>query len=117
MKVKVLMVVLMAVVSAAAGFWGGRELARRSAAKAADQAARECAAQIVAVRGQAVSWADAIAKGQGEAVLRAFVSGISPAILTDRRESLEISAISLLRVPGVAGIHLCLLYTSPSPRD
>lgn len=70
-----------------------------------------------ALRGAAERWADSVARAQGEVVLRAFAAGISPAVLAGRREGIEIAAVSLLHVPGIAGIHVlgldgAVLYSS-----
>ena len=117
MKGKAIVVLLVALLAGAGGFWGARELERRrcAAEKAELEAVQSQALRVV--RAAAETWAEAISRRQAEAVLRAFVSGISPSIQTDRRESLAISSTSLLRVPGVEGIHLLrpdgeILYSS-----
>lgn len=114
---KTILIGLLAVASLVAGFFGGREVARRSADDEATKVAEAHAMEVAGLKNDAVAWATAVAKGEGEAILRAFVAGISPSILAERREGLEISAISLLRVAGVEGIHLLhpdgkVLYSS-----
>ena len=69
------------------------------------------------LRAASEEWADAVARAQGEVVLRAFAAGISPAVLAGRREGVEIAAVSLLHVRGIAGIHVlgldgAVLYSS-----
>ncbi len=103
---KILGIVILAVIALGAGFWGGQSFTNRRATEQSAQVAEQHAAELLALRGQATSWANALSESQGEAVLRAFVSGIAPALRSERRESLELSALSLLRVPGVAGIHV-----------
>lgn len=115
--IKKIFIGLLALVSLIAGYFGGRELARSSAADEATQAAEAHALEVAGLKNDAVAWATAVSKGEGEAILRAFVAGISPSLLAERREGLEISAIGLLRVAGVEGIHLLhpdgkVLYSS-----
>lgn len=117
MKTKILGYLLIAALAAGAGAWFAQKLADRRAATEAARAAEIHQAELAQIRGQAVAWADQIARDQGRAVLRSFAAGITPDILTGRRESLEISAVGLLRVTGVKGVHLLgpeglLLYSS-----
>lgn len=105
----VLVIVTVAVLSMtllAAAFQAGRllEVRRCEARQLATAAAHEEA--TAALRGAAGSWADALVTREGEVVLRAFAAGIAPSIRAERRESLEVAAVSLLRVPGVEGIHV-----------
>ncbi len=72
-------------------------------AQAAQQGRDEEAA---ALRDAAAKWADAIAMTEGESLLRAFVAGIGPAVIAKRHETVELAAVSLLRIPGVAGVHV-----------
>ncbi len=73
--------------------------------------------KIAELRAAAERWADSVARTQGETIVRAFAAGISPAVLAGRREGVEIAAVSLLHVPGIAGIHVLgldgtVLYSS-----
>ena len=61
------------------------------------------------VRAEADAQVDAMARAQGEIVLQAFAAGISPAVLAGRRDGVEIAAVSMLHVPGIAGIHVLAL--------
>ncbi len=116
-KTKAFLILLLVLAAAAGGFWGARELERRRCAKEKAELRVLQSQALRAVRTEAESWADAIARRQAEAVLRAFVAGVFPSILADRREGLTISSTSLLRVPGVEGIHVLrpdgeILYSS-----
>jgi len=62
--------------------------------------------EVADARGAADAQVDAIARTQGEVVLRAFAAGISQGVLAGRREGIEIAATSLLHVPGIAGVHV-----------
>lgn len=69
------------------------------------------------LRAAAEQWADSMARAQGEVVIRTFAAGISPTVLAGRHEGVEIAAVSLLHVPGIAGIHVlgmdgAVLYSS-----
>lgn len=88
------------------GFFAGREVEHRRGLGEAGEVAQGHSRELLILRGEAADWAKAMSLAQGEALLRAFVAGISPAILAERRESLEISAVSLLRVTGVSGVHI-----------
>jgi hypothetical protein len=61
------------------------------------------------VRRESESRVDAMARTQGEIVLQAFAAGISPSVLADRRDAVEIAAVGMLHVPGVAGVHVLAL--------
>ncbi|PKN12559.1 MAG: hypothetical protein CVU69_07215 [Deltaproteobacteria bacterium HGW-Deltaproteobacteria-4] len=106
MKSKVLSYVLVALVCIAAGAAAGWYFEHGRSVKEATAAAELHRAQLTTLRGEATQWAETLAGRQAEAVLWSFVSGITPSILTGRRESIEISAVSLLRIPGVEGIHV-----------
>lgn len=88
------------------GFLAGREVEHRRSVGEAGEVAEGHSREMLLVRGEAANWATAMSRAQGEALLRAFVSGVSPAILAERRDSLEMSAVSLLRVTGVSGVHI-----------
>ena len=106
MLIRRLLIVIVALATAVAGFLLARNLERSRAAKESAALTATYQAELVATKGAGRNWAEAIATRQGEAILRAFVAGITPSLLAERRESLEISAVSLLRVPGVDGIHV-----------
>lgn len=103
---KGILAILLAIATAVGGFLAARHFERQRCADETVALVAEHDAAITKLKSSAEGWAEAVAKRQGEAVINAFVSGISPSILAERRESLEISAVSLLRVPGVEGIHL-----------
>ncbi len=49
---------------------------------------------------------DALARTHGEILLQAFAAGITPQVVAGRHEGIEQAAVSLLHVPGIAGIHV-----------
>lgn len=117
MKTKVIGVFILAALSALAGFWGGREVERRRATREARTVADAHRAEVAALRSGALAWADELALREGEAAIQAFVAGVAPAIRTERHENLETSALSLLRIDGITGVHVVaadgrVLYSS-----
>ena len=66
-------------------------------------------AETARVRADADARVDSMARTQGEIVLQAFAAGISQAVLAGRREGVEIAAVNMLHVPGIAGIHVLAL--------
>jgi hypothetical protein len=83
-------------------------------ARATEQQQRR---EVATLRADAERWADTGARNSAESLLRTFVAGISPEVLTRRRESVEQTAMALLRVSGVTGIHVLgsdseILYSS-----
>lgn len=79
---------------------------------------RETAARSEAgVREQAERWATAVARKGAEGIFRGFLAGIQPALLAEQHESLRLAAVGLLRVEGVAALHILrpdstVLYSS-----
>jgi hypothetical protein len=65
--------------------------------------------EMARLRNELDTRVDSMARTQGEIVLQAFAAGISPAVLAGRREGVEIAAVSMLHVPGIAGIHVLAL--------
>ncbi len=110
MKNRTVLLVVAAVVllalCVAAGVQAGLFLERRRCNEKELAAAETHRQETGKLRREALIWADALATHEAQAVLRSFVSGIGPAVRTGRRESLEMSAVSLLRVAGVEGIHI-----------
>lgn len=91
-----------ALVCIALGFVLAQQYERNRSAKEMRALEEQQAAEIERVRSEV----DAIARTQGQIVLRAFAAGVSPSVLAGRRESVEIAAVDLLVVPGIAGIHV-----------
>lgn len=106
MSVKNIILGLLGLVLLLGGWFAGLQLQQRRCASQALEVSQGHSQEILQARGEAAEWASSLARAQGEALLRAFVSGISPAILTGRMESLEIASSSLLRVTGISGIHI-----------
>lgn len=106
MKGKILVFSIAAVVFIVAGVMIGRYFEMRRSAEQAAATEEIHSAQLTTIRGEATQWAGTLAGQQAEVVLRSFVSGITPSILAERRESVELSAVGLLRIPGVDGIHV-----------
>lgn len=67
---------------------------------------RQCETRLGALRSEADAVEDELASGRAEAVFRAYSAGIHAAVLASRKESLELSVEELVRLPGVAFIHL-----------
>jgi hypothetical protein len=106
MRSRAILYGLAAAVFIAAGVLGGWYFEHRRCVKETKVAAELHGEQLKTLRADAAQWAGTLASSQAEAVLRSFVAGIAPSILAERRESVEMSAVSLLRIPGVEGIHV-----------
>lgn len=106
MNAKVVGLIVAGIAVLALGIFGGLRWERANCDEELARASTRHGEEMTAAKAEAERWADTIATRQGEAMLRAFVSGVTPAVLADRIDSLGISSTSLLRVPGVAGIHL-----------
>lgn len=106
MQKKMLVPALIGLACLVVGILIGSYFQGRRCSREAKAAAAAHEAELGTARTEAERWAEALATRQGEAVLKSFVSGIAPSILSERRESLELSAVSLLREPGVEGIHV-----------
>lgn len=106
MAIRRVLLIAAAIAFAAAGFLIAQHVERALAAERATTAQQAFHAHEEALRAAAQKWADEVSMTEGKAVLQAFVAGIAPAVLAQRRDSVELSAASLLRVPGVAGIHV-----------
>lgn len=63
-------------------------------------------AELAQTRSDAEARVDAMARTQGETLAQAFTAGISQAVLSGRREGVEIASVNLLHVPGIAGVHV-----------
>lgn len=108
---------LLAALLAAGSFLLGSTIAQRRAGALATEAAAAHAAELGAARMEGQRLADTIARGQAEAVLRAFAAGITPSLLAERHDSVEIAAVGLLRIAGVLAIDVfqpdgTVLYSS-----
>lgn len=106
MKKKMLVVLVLMVIGAVGGFFGTRYLERQRCTKEIDQITLKHNDELVLVSREAENWVNLLAIQQGETILRAFTAGISPLVLAERKEGIELSSVSLLRVIGVAGIHI-----------
>jgi hypothetical protein len=95
-----------ALVLIAIGFVLAQQYERNRSEKRIQEMRQALDQEVAEARGATDAQVDAIARTQGEVVLRAFASGISQAVLAGRRESVEIAAVSLLHVPGISGIHI-----------
>ena len=117
MSTKKVLLSIGALVCAAVGFFAAQQIDRvhlDSRLEAERQRGNE---QASALRSAAEKWSTALVNTEGASVLRAFVAGIAPAVMAQRKESLEFAAVSLLRIQGVAGIHVLatdgsVLYSS-----
>jgi hypothetical protein len=116
-NIKKVLLVAAALACVALGFFAARQIERMRYADRVGSMQEQHDRQLTELRAAGEQWADAVAREQGAAVLRAFVAGISPAVLAGRREGIELAAVSLLHVPGIAGIHVlgldgAVLYSS-----
>jgi len=106
MSVKGILYGVGALACAAIGFVAAQQLDRARYEKSSEEARIAAEARLNTALG-----------AQGEAVLRAFVAGVAPAVAAKRRETMELAALSMLRIQGVAGVHLLgvkgdVLYSS-----
>jgi hypothetical protein len=67
---------------------------------------RQCETILGTLRAEADAVEDDLVSGRAEGVFRAYSAGIHAAVLASRKESLELSVEELVRLPGVAFIHL-----------
>ena len=67
---------------------------------------RQCETRLGTLRAEADALEDELVSGRAEGVFRAYSAGIHAAVLASRKESLELSVEELVRLPGVAFIHL-----------
>ena len=93
----------------ACGFLIAQQVERNRSEARIDAMQQQQNQELEHVRRQADTRVDAMARAQGEIVLRAFAAGISPSVLADRRDAVEIAAVGMLHVPGIAGIHVLAL--------
>lgn len=98
-----------ALICIAVGFVLAQQFERSRAAQRIEALQAQQLQERARAEGEAEARVDAIARTQGAVVLQAFAAGISSAVMTGRREGVEIAAVSLLHVPGVAGIHVLAL--------
>ncbi len=111
-----LTLILALATAAGAGYaiwkWQDRAWGARLAA-----AEEKAAGEQAQLRQEAESWAGAVARRSAIGTFRGFLAGINPALLAERRESLELAAVGLLRVAGVTALHVLrpdgsVLYSS-----
>lgn len=106
MKLKYLLLIAGALACATGGFLLAQRFDRTRSEKQLSVSAQDSQREVAALRTDAEAWANAVATAEGESLLRAFVTGISPAVLVQRREAVELASVGLLHVTGVAGIHV-----------
>lgn len=99
--VEALIILVLVLAGLGVWWWKDRETANRLA-----QEERLCQVQVADLREQAETWARDLASGQATAVFRAFAAGVQPAVLADRRESLDQAVTSLLGLPGIEAAHI-----------
>lgn len=100
------LIVVALLASVAIGFLAARAYEQSQSAKRTQAAELRMAAEREALRNGAEQWSAALAKAEGEAILRSFVAGIAPVVLAGRGNSMEISGTSLLRLAGVQGVTI-----------
>jgi len=93
----------------AAGFLIGQRLDSNREERRALGVQQRHEQELSAQHDDASKWAESVATEEGASILRAFVAGISSAVLTRRNEDIELAAVNLLHVQGVAGIHVMTL--------
>jgi hypothetical protein len=96
-------VLVLALVALAFGvwWWGGRQ---REAALAEQRATYET--QIADLEVKSEYWASELVQSEAHAAFRAFIAGISPAVMADRADNAELALIALLDLHGVDFAHL-----------
>ena len=90
----------------ALGFLIAQQIERNRSTVRIDSMQEQQSEELNRVRREGEGRVDALAHTQGEVVLQAFAAGISPSVLADRQDAVEISAVGMLHVPGIAGIHV-----------
>ena len=98
-----------ALICVAVGFVLAQQFERSRAATRVETLQAQQTQELSRLQSEADARIDAMARTQGGIVLQAFAAGISPAVLAGRREGVEIAAVSMLHVPGIAGIHVLAL--------
>lgn len=95
--------IIAVLVLALIGVWWfmGRRAESEQAALGADWQARLAAAEASADRQAAAQ-----ARGEAEAVFRAFAAGVHPLVLPERGDALDQAVAGLLELPAVAGVHV-----------
>nr|MBP7462120.1 hypothetical protein [Candidatus Delongbacteria bacterium] len=94
------------VLGAVGGYFITRYWDKREHAKAIQYLIHKQTEEIGLISQEAENWVNALVMQQGENLLRAFTAGISPSVLAERQQGIELSSVSLLRIPGVVGIHV-----------
>lgn len=117
MNIKRILLTVAALACVALGFVAARQIDQAQHSERVASMQAEHNRQLAESRAAGKQWAEAVARTQGEVALRAFAGAISPAVQAGRREGVEIAAVSLLHVPGIAGIHVLgldgtVLYSS-----
>lgn len=101
--IQIVVVILLLFIIYGVWWWGERRADQRIARQA-----EEYVSQLRMVREQSEAWATALARSEAEAVFQAFASGIHPAVLAGRRDTLDLAIGALLELPGVAFVHIVL---------
>lgn len=65
-----------------------------------------CRVEIEAAEADAARWTEALARGEAEAVFRAFAAGVHPLVLPGRGDALDQAVAGLLELPAVVGVHV-----------
>lgn len=109
MTMKRILWVAGALICVALGFVLAQQYERNRSDTRIDELQAQQNQELATVRSEADVRVESMARTQGEIVLQAFAAGISPAVLAGRREGVETAAVSMLHVPGIAGIHVLAL--------
>ena len=102
-RVGIQALLILVLVLAGAGIWWWKE---RELGQGLADRERSCQAEVTLAHRQAEAWASRLAASEATAAFRAFASGIQPAILAGRRDSLEQAVTALLELPGIDSVHV-----------
>jgi hypothetical protein len=98
--------VTLLIVGAIAGLLGARAYERSQCAARLATADQQAEANGDKLRRGAEQWASSLATAEGEAILRSFVAGLAPVVLTGREGAVDVAGASLLRLGGVQGVTI-----------
>ncbi len=99
--IEIVFCLLLAAVAWGFWWWGGRQ-----SEQALAEQRESFQAEISDLRVKSDFWASELVAGEAEAAFRAFIAGVSPAVLGGRNDSADLGLISLLDLPGVDFAHL-----------
>ncbi len=99
--IEIVVGLLLAAVAWGLWWWGGHNCEQALAGQA-----EKYQAQIRDLRVKSDFWASELVASEAEAAFRAFVAGISPAVLGGRNDSADLAVGALLELPGVDFVHL-----------